>query len=429
MSLRPLAIICTLFIALSIVGATAQEAQPQDDISIQQNTTNKGFTYQGQLEFNGTPADGSYDFRFILYNAETGGTQIGNIITQDDVSVSKGLFDVILDFGDVFNNTALFLDIAVRPGDSEDEYTPLVPRQPLTAAPFANTVIWPLNASVINSNSVINVSNNGGGGVADFRSNSAFATLFVGSSGDGAAIQLSQSGEGRMISGNHFGPEGTAAIFEVTNEDNPRAAIFARTRGSGSAAQIEVNDSSSRADALFARTTSSDTNSFAGSFVGKVRVNGAFSATSKSFKIDHPLDPANKYLYHTSVESPDMMNIYNGNIELDVNGEAVVTMPDWFEALNQDFRYQLTPIGAPGPNLYVAEEMTGNQFRIAGGTAGMQVSWQVTGIRHDPYAKTHRTPVEQDKPAEERGTYIHPDVYNQSATKGVDRVHQSLEQQ
>ena len=79
------------------------------------------------------------------------------------------------------------------------------------------------------------------------------------------------------------------------------------------------------------------------------------------------------------------MNVYNGNVVLDDSGEASVTLPDWFEALNRDFRYQLTAIGAPGPNLYVAEEVASNRFKIAGGGRGSKVSWQVTGIRRDEW--------------------------------------------
>src|SRR5262249_16447633 len=130
-----------------------------------------------------------------------------------------------------------------------------------------------------------------------------------------------------------------------------------------------------------------------------------------SFKIDHPLDPANKYLYHSFVESPDMMNIYNGMVTLDDQGEAAVFLPDWFEALNRDFRYQLTAVGVPGPSLYIAQEISDHRFRIAGGHPGGKVSWQVTGIRKDPFAEKHRIPVEEDKPTHERGTYLHPEVY------------------
>ena len=163
----------------------------------------------------------------------------------------------------------------------------------------------------------------------------------------------------------------------------------------------------------------------AGSFQGDVLIAGNLSVTgsvskgSGSFKIDHPLDPANKFLVHSFVESPDMMNVYNGNATLDGHGEATVELPSYFEALNRDFRYQLTAIGAPGPNLYVAEEVRDNRFRIAGGAPGAKVSWQVTGIRHDPVANAHRIMVEQEKVASERGRYLDPAAYGQPADKAI----------
>jgi hypothetical protein len=94
-------------------------------------------------------------------------------------------------------------------------------------------------------------------------------------------------------------------------------------------------------------------------------------------------------------------------------------MPAWFQSLNQDFRYQLTPIGAPGPNLYIASEISGNHFQIAGGTAGMKVSWQVTGIRHDVYANAHRVQVEVEKTAEEKGKYLTPLEWNKPESMGI----------
>jgi hypothetical protein len=149
-------------------------------------------------------------------------------------------------------------------------------------------------------------------------------------------------------------------------------------------------------------------------------VYGTVSKGAGSFKIDHPLDPENKYLYHSFVESPDMKNIYDGVAQLDANGEAWITLPDWFAALNRDFRYQLTAIGAPGPNLYVAEEIANNHFKIAGGKALAKVSWQVTGIRQDAFANTNRIPVEQTKPEGERGKYLHPAAFGLSAERGIN---------
>jgi len=168
-------------------------------------------------------------------------------------------------------------------------------------------------------------------------------------------------------------------------------------------------------DALVASSSSG----LAGFFSGDVSVTGNLSKGGGSFKIDHPLDPANKYLYHSFVESPDMMDIYNGNIILDDSGGATVHLPEWFESLNKDFRYQLTAIGAPGPDLYVAEELSGNHFQIAGGKPGGRVSWQVTGIRQDAWANAHRIPVEEEKNARERGYYLHPELYGAPEERSV----------
>jgi hypothetical protein len=153
---------------------------------------------------------------------------------------------------------------------------------------------------------------------------------------------------------------------------------------------------------------------------GDVQVFGTLIKSGGSFKIDHSLDPENKYLSHLFVESPDMKNIYDGVAKLDANGEAVVEMANWFTALNRDYRYLLTPIGAPAPGLYIAEELTNNRFKVAGGVPGMKVSWQVTGIRQDAWANKHRIPVEENKAVKERGFYLNPDAFNQPEEKHID---------
>jgi hypothetical protein len=156
----------------------------------------------------------------------------------------------------------------------------------------------------------------------------------------------------------------------------------------------------------------------AGQFNGNVNVSGTLTKGGGSFKIDHPLDPTNKYLEHSFVESPDMMNVYNGNATLDASGEATVTLPDWFEALNRDFRYQLTSVGSQA-NPYIAMEVTNHAFKIAGGAPNGKVSWQVTGIRQDPWANANRIAVEEQKPESERGTYLHPEAYGQPESMGL----------
>jgi hypothetical protein len=156
---------------------------------------------------------------------------------------------------------------------------------------------------------------------------------------------------------------------------------------------------------------------YAGAFLGPVDILGTLSASAKNFKIDHPLDPENKYLNHSSVESPDMMNIYNGNITTDDIGEALVELPHYFEALNGDFRYQLTAIGIFAQAI-VEREIEGGRFVIRTDKPNVKVSWQVTGIRKDPYAERHRIPIEEDKTQAERGRYLHPHLY----TTNIDRV-------
>lgn len=200
---------------------------------------------------------------------------------------------------------------------------------------------------------------------------------------------------------------GQSAYVGVWGESSGRWGLYGRSTGTSNSYGVYG-------------VVTSGTGNYAGYFAGNVNVTGSLSKGSGSFKIDHPLDPENKYLYHSFVESPDMMNVYNGNVVLDDSGAAWVQLPDYFEALNRDYRYQLTPIGGPGPNLYIAQEVQNNQFQIAGGAPGLRVSWQVTGIRQDPYANANRIAVEVMKPEGERGTYLYPEAYGQETSRGLD---------
>jgi hypothetical protein len=158
---------------------------------------------------------------------------------------------------------------------------------------------------------------------------------------------------------------------------------------------------------------------------GEVTVFGGLAVYGgdKNFTIDHPLDPQNKYLVHNTVESPERKNVYDGVKLLDEGGEAWVDLPEWFEALNGDFRYQLTAVGQAAPNLHVAEEIyENNRFKIAGGEGGMRVCWQVTGTRKDRWAAANPFEVEQEKPQAERGRYLHPDLYGAPEEQSVMRA-------
>ncbi|HEY0701565.1 MAG TPA: hypothetical protein VGD60_02250, partial [Candidatus Acidoferrales bacterium] len=161
-----------------------------------------------------------------------------------------------------------------------------------------------------------------------------------------------------------------------------------------------------------------NTTGYAGYFVGNVHVTGTLSKAAGSFKIDDPIDPAGKYLSHSFVESPDMMNIYNGNVVTNAKGYAVVTMPPWFEALNGDFRYQLTTVGALA-QATVASEIKNGKFVIRTSKPRVKISWQVTGIRHDAYANAHRIPTEEEKPPSEQGRYLNPELFGAPSEQGI----------
>jgi hypothetical protein len=156
-------------------------------------------------------------------------------------------------------------------------------------------------------------------------------------------------------------------------------------------------------------------------FTGAVDINGRLTATSKQFVIDHPLDPENRTLAHASVESDERVNVYSGNAVLDADGAATVALPAWAESLNTDFRYQLTCLGRAAP-VYVSREVSDGSFDIAGGAPGMTVSWQLTGVRDDPWARQNPLEVEEDKPEAERGSYRNPEVYDRPRERSTAYV-------
>jgi hypothetical protein len=232
-----------------------------------------------------------------------------------------------------------------------------------------------------------------------------------------AGINLATTGPSNGVYGTTASPDGVGGLFENTAGGLP---LLARLNASTNLFIVDGGG-----NGTFAGNLQVNGGGSFGSNVtinGNLNVSGTLTKGGGSFKIDDPLDPANKYLSHSFVESPDMMNIYNGLVRLDARGEAWVTLPDYFEALNRDFRYQLTSVGAPQPRLYIAREITGNRFKIAGGKPNAKASWQVTGIRRDAWANAHRIPNEEEKPLEKRGTYLYPELYGDQAREKTNAM-------
>jgi hypothetical protein len=157
--------------------------------------------------------------------------------------------------------------------------------------------------------------------------------------------------------------------------------------------------------------------------VAAVFANGDLDASgTKSFVIDHPQDPKNKYLKHFSIESNEVLNVYRGVVKLNSNGSAKITMPSYFKVINKNFSYQLTPIGHAAPNLYIAKEINRNgTFAIAGGQPGQKIAWVVYAERNDPYLQQHpeKRQVEVLKKGKEKGKYLMPELYNQPNSKAL----------
>ncbi len=265
----------------------------------------------------------------------------------------------------------------------------------------------PLSFSAGAAVPLLDIANNGSGGAIEGESASAFASAYFRALGTGAGAALradtTSGSQGNAVSAYNYGTDGYGVLAELVNVNNPKAAIFARTSGGGQAIRAEVNSDSGGADALYARSTSSDPTSYAGFFSGNVNVtgdlnvDGMVSKGGGTFRIDHPLAPATRYLQHSFVESPDMKNIYDGVTRTDGRGYATVRLPRWFQALNGDFRYQLTPIRSFA-RAVVWREVSHNAFVIRTGRPHVKVSWQVTGIRHDAFARAHRVKVDVAKP-------------------------------
>jgi hypothetical protein len=154
--------------------------------------------------------------------------------------------------------------------------------------------------------------------------------------------------------------------------------------------------------------------------VRDLHVNGTLYKGAGAFRIDNPLDPTHSYLQHSFVESPQMMNVYNGNVTTNAKGFAIVQLPKWFQALNEDFRYQLTPMGRRGwdARAGIWKKIENNRFTIRTDRPRIEVSWQVTGIRHDPYANAHRIRVLVPKVGRAEGKYLHPQLYGWPRSKG-----------
>jgi hypothetical protein len=464
--MRKLRFVAVIALVTSAAPGDAQPGAPTP-LALAATPATATFTYQGRLTVAGVPANAGYDFQFTLYDDAAAGSVIGSgTHTILGIAVANGLFTAVLDFGaDAYRGDARFLQVAVRPA-GVGGYQTLMPRQKVTAAPYASGLVVPfvatsnattstftaLNTSLVLGTGAAGVKGEGRIGVSGVSPIGGYWGV-VGTYGAAPSGAIFQSGvygtsstangvvglseTGKAVWGKRTAATGTEpAIHGESNSTHDEAVgilgeINQFSPGSFAAGVkgvsigtnelgIGVYGLTETGFGVYGRATAAS--GHAGYFSGPVHVAGALTKTSGTFKIDHPLDPANRYLSHSFVESPEMKNVYDGVATLDGAGCATVELPAYFEALNRDFRYQLTALGAPGPYLHVAREIEDGRFIVAGGDPGQRVSWQVTGIRKDAHALGNPVRVEEEKEPRDRGRYIDPIAHGQPPEKAIGQT-------
>ncbi len=226
----------------------------------------------------------------------------------------------------------------------------------------------------------------------------------------------------------HDGTNANATAVFGQNENGVRGATFIAGRADNASIGVQGQAGLASTDnnhvGVFGLSTGNPGFGFGvigdGDAFGVFSIGDVGASGGKPFMIDHPADPEHKFLRHFAMESDEVLNYYRGKVELDTKGEAIVELPDYVELVGRDFTYSLTPIGAAMPNLYIANEIDGGQFKIAGGEAGKTVSWNITGERNDPYyaKQPEKREVVIQKDGSRVGRYFHPELYDQPEEKG-----------
>ncbi len=452
-------------------------------VAAAQSPLTAGWTYQGFLRVDGVPVSEPANFEFTLWDAVSDGTLIAGPVAANGVPVEDGLFTVWLDFGsDAFNGEARWLEVRVNG-------TTLAPRQPLAAAPYALFAAGPWQTGTssrlyYNAGNVgigtsfpidyrLHVNTNSGSAVygrttasgltygVHGRSESLGGIGVLGeastATGNTRGVQgLSESTAGRGVSGIVSASSGTPrGVYGQAQAGDGAGVYGVNNAGAGGAPGVHGVSNAPFGSGVFGQGKFSGVNGQATGSVGAgvygasspgeftnygvwgfasessidygVYCNGRFAATgTKSFRIDHPLDPGGRFLHHYCTEGPEPLNVYGGTVMTDDHGEARVVLPEYFEAINRDYRYSLTVVDDSDDDDFVqakvAREIHDHEFKIRTSAPFTKVCWEVTAVRDDLWVRTHGAPAETDKTDRERGKYLHPELYGLPKDASIDRL-------
>ena len=395
--------------------------------------------FSGVLRMGGVPVLSSYgDSSNIFLGSLSGGggtaTSAGNenaAVGQYSLyNLTSGTQNVAFGYSSLWTNTSGSYNVALGALSSEYNST----AWETTAVGYGalsngtangNTAVGALAGSAITSGSYNTML---GTGTSTSSGTLTYATAIGASAVAGESNSMILSGSGAAAVSVGIGTSTPGHTLDVASRGIGGANIYASSAVAGESEVYGINNATTGLSNGAYFTSNSPNGSgvvgqneaggYAAYFIGNVTVSGTLSKSAGSFKIDDPIDPANKYLSHSFVESPDMMNIYNGNVTTNAKGYATITLPEWFSALNRDFRYQLTVVGQFAQAI-VANEINENRFTIRTNKPRVKVSWMVTGVRQDAWANAHRIPTEQEKPADEQGKYLHPELFGAGPDKAI----------
>lgn len=353
--------------------------------------------------------------------------------TNSNGGTNVGLYGKVcgsFNYSEVISNNALGFNV----GNYNYSYTALT--QPVNA-----TTIGTNNYSIVNSPNngeiygiqnlgIANGTNNNGGNVYGIRNYSMSNGLNLAGGnlyGFNSSTQSNGNNNGTIygiynLTGSNGANTGTGLRYGIYNTwtENGATPSAGNTYGIYST-NGALAGSTNTVYGIYSEATGGAIN-YAGYFQGNVMINGNFTATGvKAFTIDHPLDPENKYLKHFCLESNEVLNHYSGTITTDENGLAIVQLPDYFEAINIDFRYQLTVIGSFA-QVIIKEEIKNNQFTIQSDIPNIKVCWQVEAKRNDQNIILNPATDVVDKLTNEKGKYLQPELFNQNSDKGIHFV-------
>lgn len=347
-------------------------------------------SYHGILKnIDGTIANGKYNLTFKIYDSE--GTYLDWEENYLNFEIVDGIIDTTLGNQQSFSSANLLFDkqylleIIVNGEPLEQKFK-------LTSVPYSlNTKYLELPYSATYTGS-----------------SSAFSIDHSGSAGEVGKFTISNElNNNPAILGKTYG-NGHAGDFRTYKTNNDCYTLNVETNGLGGAGHFMINNTNSGEGAVYATTNGTGEAIYAqtfgtgvaGRFIGDVEIAGTLSKSAGSFIIDHPLDPENKVLRHSFIESPEMMNIYKGRAKLE-NGKLIIKLPDYFDALNhpEGREINLTPVNGWSP-LFLEGKIKNNQFVVKttkDGNPEQEFSWIIYAVRNDEYAKSHPIVVEEEK--------------------------------